>query len=151
MRALRMGWFWIAAAAVVLGCVVWAVGWGPFARRTPRRPGNAIMVIAPYRDAGTWVFDDPAAGLAREPFVAGVPEMIDIMVRDIPNAEQGFRLLFSARVFPGYMFKLQWRRGDMDGNWYYCEAVDREGWLCPALLKYFAEPPEEIYVKAEPK
>jgi hypothetical protein len=26
-----------------------------------------------------------------------------------------------------------------------------EGWLCPALLKYFATAPREIYVKIEPK
>jgi hypothetical protein len=24
-----------------------------------------------------------------------------------------------------------------------------EGWLCPALLKYFAQAPPELYVKAE--
>jgi hypothetical protein len=40
---------------------------------------NHIMVIAPYwlEEAGTWVFDDPAAGLHQEPFVSGVPEMRD--------------------------------------------------------------------------
>ena len=26
-----------------------------------------------------------------------------------------------------------------------------EGWLCPALFKYFDKAPSEIYVKAEPK
>lgn len=26
-----------------------------------------------------------------------------------------------------------------------------EGWLCPALFKYFDETPKETYVKAEPK
>jgi DNA polymerase III gamma/tau subunit len=26
-----------------------------------------------------------------------------------------------------------------------------EGWLCPALLKYFEEPPANIYFKAEAK
>ena len=40
---------------------------------------NQIMAIAPYwhEGVGTWVFDDPAAGLQQEPFVSGVPEMID--------------------------------------------------------------------------
>ena len=40
---------------------------------------NQIMVIAPYwvEEFGSWVFDDPAAGLQQEPFVGGVPEMID--------------------------------------------------------------------------
>jgi hypothetical protein len=35
-------------------------------------------------------------GLVQESFVGGVPEMIDELVADIPNARNGFRLLFSA-------------------------------------------------------
>ena len=54
------------------------------------------MVILPYRYGGTWVFDDKSVGLVREPFVAGVPEMIDALTADIPKAEEGFRLTFSA-------------------------------------------------------
>ena len=73
---------------------------------------NTIQVISPYRDHGTWVFDDPNAGLVREPFVSGVPEMIDRLVRDIPNAELGFRLLFSAGPFPGYQAKFARTRAE---------------------------------------
>jgi len=40
---------------------------------------NALMTIIP-RWEGTWVFDDANAGLSREPFVAGIPEMIDRLV-----------------------------------------------------------------------
>ncbi len=63
---------------------------------------NQIMVIAPYwlEAAGTWVFDDPATDLKQEPFVEGIPEMMDDLVADIPNARSGFRLLFSAAPFP---------------------------------------------------
>jgi hypothetical protein len=111
--------------------------------------GNALMIIKPYRYAGTWVFDDANVGLSREPFVAGIPEMIDDMVKDIPDAENGFRLLFSAQPFPGHTHKLVWRRGDDNGNWYYCEQFDKEGWLCPGLFRYYKEPPPEIYAKAE--
>ena len=32
--------------------------------------------------------------------------MIDFLVKDIPNARSGFRLLFSAAPFPGYHRKL---------------------------------------------
>lgn len=49
---------------------------------------NALMVIAPYRYQGTWVFDDETVGLAREPFVAGIPAIIDALVRDIADAER---------------------------------------------------------------
>ena len=60
------------------------------------------MVILPYQYGGVWVFDDAATGLQREPFVAGIPEMMDHLVRDVPGATNGFRLLFSTEAFPGY-------------------------------------------------
>ena len=45
---------------------------------------NQIMAIAPYwvDDLAAWVFDDPKVGLVQEPFVSGVPEMIDFLGRD---------------------------------------------------------------------
>ena len=115
------------------------------------QPSNSLMVIAPYRYAGTWVFDDAAVGLLKEPFVAGIPEMIDDMVKDISDAEKGFRLLFSTQPFPGHTHKLSWRRGDSTGNWYYSEEYKKEGWLCPGLFKYYKDAPKAIYIKAEPK
>lgn len=111
---------------------------------------NALHVIAPYWYEGTWVFDDPVVDLVREPFVAGVPEMIHGLVREIPNARQGFRLVFSDRPFPGYQQELIWDREEFEGNWYRTDEPPAEGWLCPALFKYFATAPARIYVKAEP-
>jgi hypothetical protein len=110
---------------------------------------NQIQVIAPYWHHGTWVFDDPAVDLEQEPFVSGVPEMIDDLVADIPDARQGFRLLFSAAPFPGYQRKLEWVREEADGNWYKTAQPAMEGWLCPALFRYFESAPLELYVKAE--
>ena len=95
---------------------------------------NALLVIAPYKYQGTWVFDDPAVGLSREPFIAGIDTMIDKAVGDIPNAEKGFRAIFSASSFPGADWKLEWRREESGGNWYYSDRFKMEGWLCPALL-----------------
>ncbi len=112
---------------------------------------NSILVIAPYRYEGTWVFDDPRTGLFREPFVGGVPEMIDLLVKDIPDAGNGFRLTFSAAEFPGYAMKIVWRRKQGAGNWYYSPEHDMEGWICPAMFKYFRTPPKELYIKADPK
>jgi hypothetical protein len=116
-----------------------------------RLPQNSILVIAPYRYEGTWVFDDERFGLVREPFVGGVPEMIDHLVADIPNAEKGFRLTFSAQPFPDFEKKLTWVRGDSVGNYYKLDDPPMEGWICPALFKYYEKPPQEIYVKADPK
>src|SRR5271168_1448108 len=95
----------ITMAAV--GCVAaWQIATWAMHRSGP--PANAIMVIAPYWYNGTWVFDDPAVNLNREPFVAGVPEMIDGLVKGIPVAKDGFRLTFSANPFPGFQSKLTW-------------------------------------------
>ncbi|WP_205679050.1 DUF6717 family protein [Aquisphaera insulae] len=110
---------------------------------------NAIMVVAPYWYNGTWVFDDAAVGLRREPFVAGVPEMIDVLVKDIPGAKDGFRLLFSANPFPGHQKTLTWLRGDSQGNFYRLEGTSMEGWICPAMFRYYRSPPRALYVKAE--
>jgi len=111
---------------------------------------NSILIIQPYRYAGTWVFDDASTGLVQEPFVEGIPEMIDQLVSEIPDAESGFRLLFASAPFPGWHAKLEHRREEYSGNWYYSPAYDREGWLCPALFKYFDAAPPGIYIKAEP-
>ena len=110
---------------------------------------NILMVITPYRYQGTWVFDDESVGLDKEPFVAGIPEMIDKLVEGIPNARRGFRLIFSSTPFPGYQAGLKRVRGEYDGYWYRLEGQSAEGWLCPALFKYFETAPEAIYVKAE--
>ena len=79
---------------------------------------NAIHVIAPYRWSGTWVFDDPAVGLRAEPFVSGIPEMIDRLVSGMADAQKGFRLLFSSEPFPGYQVRLTWQRAEHGGQWY---------------------------------
>jgi hypothetical protein len=120
-----------------------------YENRTVNAPANALLVLKLYRHAGTWVFDDARLGLVKEPFVAGAPEIIDKMVEDIPNSDQGFRLIFSAKPFPDYEVKLVWIRGEDTGNWYYCEKYDTEGWLCPAMYKYYTDAPKELYAKAE--
>jgi len=108
-----------------------------------------MMVIFPYKHNQTWVFDDERMELIQEPFVSGVPEMIDILVAGIDNVDEGFKLLFSANPFHGYQAELTWLRSEYNGHWYYWNKNNLEGWLCPALLKYFSEPPNKIYCKAE--
>lgn len=136
-------------AAILLVFAMFAVAFG--SRHGYGGRMNSLMVICPYKWEGQWVFDDAAVGLTREPFVAGIDTMIDKMTADIPNAKAGFRALFSADPFPGYSEKLEWRREESGGNWYYSDHYAMEGWLCPALFKYFPQAPRTIYVKAEPK
>src|SRR4051812_48395546 len=110
-------WRSVAVAVMVAtACIaVWQIAIRATHHEAPS--ANAIMVIAPYWYNGTWVFDDPAVGLRREPFVAGVPEMIDVLVKDVHDSKDGFRLLFSATPFPGHQKTLNWVRGDSIGNY----------------------------------
>ena len=112
---------------------------------------NAINVIAPYKHHGLWVFDDPRVGLAQEPFIAGADAIIDRMVSSIPDAGAGFVLVFSAAPFPGHQYHFQHRRAEGSGNTYFSPQFNIEGWLCPALLRYFDTPPRELYVQIKPR
>ena len=110
---------------------------------------NSILVIKPYKAHGTWVFDDERHGLVQEPFVAGIPEMIDRLTAHIPDAEKGFRLTFAAAPFPGATNHFDLVRSESGGNWYRDPAANSEGWLCPALFHYFKAAPERIYARAD--
>ena len=135
------------------GLIVIALFVASFLRSHHRKQNdmNSLMVIVPYKYEGMWVFDDPAVGLNKEPFIAGIDTLIDKATAGIPHAQHGFRAIFSATPFPGANFKLEWRREDTGGNWYYSPEFQQEGWLCPALFKYFSSAPDEIYVRVEPR
>jgi hypothetical protein len=110
---------------------------------------NSIFVIKPYKWESMWVFDDPTVGLVREPFVGGADTMIDVATSHIPNADQGFMAVFSASYFPDAQIVLAWMRQEGGGNVYRWPEKDMEGWLCPALLCYFSEPPQKLYVQVK--
>ena len=137
------------ALALVLLVAVLLSGCGDKTQLTDVR-NNQIKTIVPYRAKGTWVFDDAATGLKAEPFVQGIPEMIDRLVADIPDAKKGFRLTFSADEFPGYELAIERGEAHSGGHYYRDPKTGRRGWLCPALFKYFRTAPEKIYVRADP-
>ena len=70
-----------------------------------------------------------------------------VMVTDILDAERGFTLIFSGAPFPGHRYRLDWQREEGGGNWYYSADLDMEGWLCPALFKYFSDTPKTLYAQ----
>lgn len=110
---------------------------------------NSIFVIKPYKWEGMWVFDDPNVGLVKEPFVGGADTMIDRATAALPNADRGFLAVFSANYFPDAQIVLEWQREDGGGNVYRWKEKEMEGWLCPALLRYFTDPLEKLYIQVK--
>jgi hypothetical protein len=114
---------------------------------------NSIIVVKPYKWEGMWVFDDEKTGLVREPFVAGVPEILEaLLVRQgipLDEAEKGFRLIFSAVPFPGHQLTAKRMEEEGGGTWYEESVSKARGWLCPALFRYFSAAPENLYVRVE--
>lgn len=108
---------------------------------------NSIHVIHPRWEDGALVFDDPAVGLVREPFVAGADVALGLLAQRVPGCSKAFTLLFSGGSFPGHQAQMEWRREEHGGNWYWCEQLGFEGWLCPALLKYFDVAPKNLYLE----
>jgi len=87
-------------------------------RQSIYRKMNAVAVIFPYRLEGVWVFDDAATGLVREPFISGADRILDVLTESIPDASNGFKIIFSAKPFPGYTTRFVWTRAEYEGNWY---------------------------------
>ena len=107
---------------------------------------NALMQILAYRRNGGWAFDDAAVGLVAEPFVAGIPEMIDILADQVGagggsssrSRRPSSRDLCSDWTGPGRSSEeLVPMGGTRDGRW-----------LCPALFKYFPNAPDQIWIAA---
>jgi len=107
---------------------------------------NSIFIIHPYRYHGTWVFDDESVGLVKEPFVMGIPEMIDAILKEKELEEDRFSVLFSASGMPGADLTLERQEPEAGGTWYYSASLDKRGWLCPALFQYYREAPEKLHV-----
>ena len=125
---------------------------------------NQINIVIPYREnipwgdgrriTRMWVFDDPAKNFLREPFVAGMGDMLDRVSADIPNSENGFMLVFSDHSFPtGFlqMHVLKIVSEEFGGAWYQgkIDGVRMHGWLCQGLMEYFDSPPDRIYLVAQ--
>lgn len=110
-----------------------------------------MMTIEIYRHAGTWCFTDEARGLLHEPFVLGIPEMIDRLIEKIGDQKNKttYAITFSEQQFPTCSTRLEKLEEEHGGAWYalHAEGIEtKEGWLCPATLKFFSDFPKTIYV-----
>jgi hypothetical protein len=121
-----------------------------------------------------WAFDFPALGIMQEPFVDGIPEILESAIeselRIRADKEGGIFPVVATRL-PGFivMFEtsqackerppiLEPHRGRITielqkvepkngGTVYKDTTTNMQGWLCPALNKFFPESPETIWVR----
>jgi hypothetical protein len=123
-----------------------------------------MLTIYPYLERPNfWVFDNESLGLKGEAFVLGASEMVSRLVKTlrIPSAEDGFELSFSDEYFPQAHAVLSHIEGELCrvhedpnqetfGDWYGGRVfgIYMMCWLCPALLLFFKQPPQKIYVRA---
>ena len=107
---------------------------------------NQINHIKPYKNKNNvWVYTDENRGLKEEPFVCGIPNIINFHV----NGSKLFDLYFSSSPFPDHNFRLKRLHPENNGFWYLDPHSDLKGWLCPAMFKYFDKAPPKIYCKIE--
>src|SRR5262245_10803017 len=108
---------------------------------------NSLRVLNCYRYNGLWVFDDPAVGLEREPFVPSATQILDSVCLMQGIRGDRINVIFSDRSFPGHQAHAHWVEAAEGGNWYEVnvDGLSHHGWLCPALLNYFEEPPQELF------
>ena len=119
---------------------------------------NSILVLELYRNAGTWCFTDVERDLVHEPFISGIPEIIDECIAEtVENKAETYRLTFSSQQFPGATNYLTYLFEEYGGAVYTKQKIGQEanpmartGWLCPATLKFFEVFPKTIYFAIHP-
>lgn len=120
---------------------------------------NSLLTIHPYYHNGSWVFDDSRTGLIAEPFVSGADDLIDYLLNLKQIREKalknGFTAIFGIHGFRGAEICLQFKYFESGGSVYEPRGLDdfrnaqgtREVWFCPALKLYFADSPEDIWIR----
>lgn len=107
---------------------------------------NSIIVIHPEKVQDVWIFSDEKRGIIDEPFVMGIPEIIESLL----NGEEKCTMYASDNPFPGSK-KLTLIKEDYNGGWYRFGETKMEGWLCPVVQIYFGCVPKEIYFDIKQK
>ena len=90
-----------------------------------------------------WVFDDSSKDLDKEPLVEGADTLLSML-----TDKESTVITFSENVFPSSEIVVEMTEDYSSvngGTFYYCAQYDHKLWLCPALLKYFNNPPQQIH------
>lgn len=127
-----------------------------------------VHVIKPYKKNGHWFFDKdgrtydmaPAeiVEMTLSPMVYGVDRLIQnaCLIKKIDVVENGFLLLFSAEYFPNADVKFTYVEPKLDGFVYEVKELNMMGipsyqsaWICKDILRYFQQPPQNLFIKIE--
>jgi hypothetical protein len=99
-----------------------------------------MMSIKIYRHCDTWAFTDLSRGLQDEPFVCGIPEIIDYFIKNFSDsAKETHRIIFSARNFPhshGKLVKTEMESGGRPRR-HYTRIYKKRGGLRADCGHYF--------------
>ena len=107
---------------------------------------NSVFLIKPYKWKNTWVFDDPAVGLVREPFIGGADTIIDVATAHITTADRGFIAVFSAGYFPDTQIVLEWVREEGGGNVIAGSRTGYSGGVLRVCGNYFPAAPGRLHL-----
>ena len=119
---------------------------------------NSLFTLHAYRKHNSWMFDDEGRDIQQEPFVAGADVVFDYMSGFVSDdTKDTCDIVFASTPFPDHDVHVKLNRPDgYDGHYYnvekfkqYPQGVGFEFWLCPALLAFFDEAPDNIYVKVQ--
>jgi hypothetical protein len=83
----------------------------------------------------------------REPFISGTDTLERLA--HLARADHGFLTVFPASYFPDAQIVLEWLREEGGGNVYGWAEKEMEGWLCPALLRYFEQASAKLHVQVK--
>ena len=108
------------------------------------------VTLYPYRTAGRWVFDVVADDV-RTQLPVGLDALIDELTASIAGAEGGVALTLALQRGDAPAAELALKSSTDVLGWrlYEARATKTMGFASPALLHYFPETPETLYVSAE--
>jgi hypothetical protein len=109
------------------------------------KANNTVNVLHPYRtEQGIWCFDDEDLDIVGEPFVGDINKMIDMYA----NGRKEIIAYISSRPVHKQTLSLS-KKEELGEGMYQLDGTEIIGWLCPCLLQYFPDYPENIYAKIE--
>ncbi len=126
------------------------------AKNLASRDWTHILYLRYSKKYEEWVFDIPQAGITDEPFVEGIPEIIEYHLDKAGKLDLaqsvGVPVLFTGAAKKptgfsvGTNITLNALKEEHGGCWYKDKVSGMEGWLCPNLYQYFATSPDRIHI-----